>query len=229
MRTGTTQKAAKPRPAARPRRSAWRERQREVLRADILAAASRVIAREGFSGTTISDVAREAGLAVGTLYNFYRNKEALYVQVLGRLFNEVRSAMNAVLESDLAPEQAVLALIDLRLRHFETHREVLRFFIEMPPHGRASMARSLPDNPRAWFPRYVEQVAEIFRRGVDAGRFRPADPLHLSLALEGYIMSFVRYWTIKESTAPLAGEVAGAGAAFLKMIRAEPPARESRA
>lgn len=229
MRTGTNKKAAKPRPAARPRRRAWRERRREAVRADILAAASRVIAREGFGGTTIGDVAREAGLAVGTLYNFYRNKQALYVQVLGHLFNEVRSAMTAVLDADLPPEQAVLALIDLRLRHFETHREVLRFFIEMPPHGRASMARSLPDNPRAWFPRYIERVADIFRRGVDAGLFRSADPLHLSLALEGYIMSFVRYWTIKESTTPLAGEVAGAGAAFLEMIRADATAREARA
>lgn len=49
----------------------------DPLREQLLAAAARVFAREGYSGTKIQDIVREAGLSTGAVYGRFRNKEHL--------------------------------------------------------------------------------------------------------------------------------------------------------
>lgn len=54
-------------------------------RAQILAAASRVFARQGFHRTTVREVAREAGVADGTIYLYFASKRDLLLALLGQL------------------------------------------------------------------------------------------------------------------------------------------------
>jgi TetR/AcrR family fatty acid metabolism transcriptional regulator len=56
-----------------------------VRREHLLDAATRVFAAKGFNGATIRDVARAAGVADGTIYNYFANKEALLFDVFDRL------------------------------------------------------------------------------------------------------------------------------------------------
>ena len=49
----------------------------ETKRSAILAAAKRLFAKQGFHGTSISDLARETDLPVGSIYTYFENKEAL--------------------------------------------------------------------------------------------------------------------------------------------------------
>lgn len=66
-----------PKTRAAPRQPFDPERQ-----AEILGAALRVFARKGFHRTTVRDIAREAGLADGTIYNHFENKSALLLALL---------------------------------------------------------------------------------------------------------------------------------------------------
>ena len=54
-----------------------KERERNLRREEILAAAERVFAQKGIISTTIDDIAREAELGKGTLYNYFPSKEAI--------------------------------------------------------------------------------------------------------------------------------------------------------
>src|SRR5438034_6569134 len=54
-------------------------------RAQILEAASRVFARKGFHRTTVREVAREAGIADGTIYLYFASKQELLLALLGQL------------------------------------------------------------------------------------------------------------------------------------------------
>lgn len=56
-------------------------------RNQILDAATRVFARKGFHAATIKDIAGEAGIAHGTIYNYFENKTALIMGIFDR-FNE---------------------------------------------------------------------------------------------------------------------------------------------
>jgi len=46
--------------------------------------ALRLFIRQGYHGTSIRDVAREAGISIGNIYNYYPTKEALYVSLVKR-------------------------------------------------------------------------------------------------------------------------------------------------
>ncbi len=54
-------------------------------RKQILDASAKVFAEKGFHPTTIKDVAREAGIADGTIYNYFENKTALMLGLLDRM------------------------------------------------------------------------------------------------------------------------------------------------
>src|SRR5436305_14297060 len=61
-------------------------------RNQILDAATKVFAAKGFHPTTIRDIAREAGIADGTIYNYFENKTALMLGILDRLNESDRRA-----------------------------------------------------------------------------------------------------------------------------------------
>ncbi len=54
-------------------------------RNQILDAATKVFAAKGFHPTTIKDIAREAGIADGTTYNYFENKTALMLGIFDRM------------------------------------------------------------------------------------------------------------------------------------------------
>ena len=64
---------------ARTDSASYEDRRRQILRA-----ATRVFAQSGYTGTRVSDIAREAGIAYGLVYHYFENKEA----ILNSLFQE---------------------------------------------------------------------------------------------------------------------------------------------
>ena len=54
-------------------------------RNQILDAATKVFAEKGFHPATIKDIARQAGIAEGTIYNYFENKPALMLGILDRM------------------------------------------------------------------------------------------------------------------------------------------------
>src|SRR5215210_7611723 len=61
-------------------------------REQILGAAPRVFAEKGFSRATTREVAREAGVSEGTIYNYFEDKEALLMAIIDRLNETERRA-----------------------------------------------------------------------------------------------------------------------------------------
>ncbi len=54
-------------------------------RNQIIESAIAIIAQKGFQRTTIKDIAQHAGIADGTIYNYFANKEALLFSIMERL------------------------------------------------------------------------------------------------------------------------------------------------
>ena len=72
------------------------------------AAALRVFTRQGYHGTSVRDIAREAGVSIGNLYNYYRTKEALFVAVVKRYetrIEELRQKAIGPIEDAFSPRE----------------------------------------------------------------------------------------------------------------------------
>jgi AcrR family transcriptional regulator len=62
----------------------------EARRNQILDAAAKVFAAKGFHPTTIRDIAREAGIGDGTIYNYFENKTALLLGIFDRMRDSIQ-------------------------------------------------------------------------------------------------------------------------------------------
>ena len=107
----------------------------------ILAATARVLIKRGFDGLTTNGVAEAAGVSIGSLYQYFPNKEAL----VASLIEFHVEAMNASILSELTRvaqlpmAQAVRAVIELTIRAHGIEPELHRVLTEQVPRvGRMS-------------------------------------------------------------------------------------------
>lgn len=209
------------------KRLSRRDRERERHRQEILQAGERVFVREGYHAATVEAIAREAEFGIGTIYNFFQSKEDLYTRVVEKIAQNFMGNFEEKVLSRADPEEAIAALIELRLTHFEDHRGFFRVFFETVPGSRLDPARAFPDNCAGLYDRYTEAVTEVFRRGISEQVFDETDPFYLALCLDGIINAFVSYWSKREPTEPLAVRVEKMKREFLGRIK-RPPRDEQR-
>jgi len=81
---------------ATPAAKGKREQNKLANRTAILDAARKCFLKQGYDAVTIRDVVRETGLAAGTFYNYFTDKDTLFRAVLEARINEVNEAMHAV-------------------------------------------------------------------------------------------------------------------------------------
>lgn len=74
---------------------------REAVRDRLLEATRRCLTRKGYEGTTVRDIAGEAGVSIGTLYNYFASKEDLIEALSEHVLGGDLSALGAV--EDLVP------------------------------------------------------------------------------------------------------------------------------
>ncbi len=68
-------------------------------KANIIGAAILVFAQKGYAATRIIDVAREAGIGKGTIYEYFSSKEDLFFSVFQQVMQETEIKMAAAVES----------------------------------------------------------------------------------------------------------------------------------
>ena len=194
---------------ARPRRSAaLRAQAREVYRDAILEAAERVFARSGVAGTRVSEVAAEAGLATGTLYNYFQSRDQLLISLIERrgeeLVASIRSAASAAQVADAQGAGAARALLEALVRatfrHFEAHRGLFSVFAGaagISGKQMASISRRGCDVHQS----YQRAFTEVFEQAAAGGVVRRDVPIPVLVGfLTGAIHGVVRTWAQQGGT-----------------------------
>ena len=160
------------RPPARPR-PRWRRRA-EARPAEILEAALTVFSARGFAAAKLDDVAKEAGVSKGTLYLYFKSKEALFEAMAMEL---MRVPVLAQLETIAKAETATEGL-----------KQLIQFMTRMLDDPRRSALPKLiiaesagfPELARIWLKTVIQPVrkrlVELIEAGIARGEFRAVDP-----------------------------------------------------
>jgi AcrR family transcriptional regulator len=94
----------------------------EGLREAILEAAYRVFGARGFSGTTVKEIAAEAGVAPGSIYTYFRDKEDLFCFTVRRGWNQFLAEIRRIVASEGLPRLRLAGILDYS---FEVLRDAL--------------------------------------------------------------------------------------------------------
>ncbi|MBP7867923.1 MAG: TetR/AcrR family transcriptional regulator [Acidobacteria bacterium] len=115
-----------------------RQREAENRRKDILDAARKLFWENGFSGTSIPGIAREAELAPGTLYLYFPGKEALYVELLLEGYAILHARLAAAARRRGSPRNRALAVLDVFLgfaREYPAYYDIIFFLVQRERSG----------------------------------------------------------------------------------------------
>jgi AcrR family transcriptional regulator len=122
-----------------------RARFKETVNEAILDAAEQVSAEVGVAATSLQAVAKRAGVAVGTIYNHFEDREELFAAVFARRREELLAALDGVArtKNGTAFEGQLEAFVHGVFAFFDAHRAFLRLALESPfpktpPKGKAA-------------------------------------------------------------------------------------------
>ena len=146
-----------------------RSRRRTDTRQRLFEAAVELIAEQGFSATTVEDIALRAKVAKGTVYYNFKSKNDLFEELLrhgiGLLTDEFRTAV-----AGLAPREAVAALVRAELDYIRRYRAFAQLLLsEMWRTNREWQQTLVLLREQA-----IGVIAETVQAGVDSGDL-PAD------------------------------------------------------
>ena len=146
-----------------------KDRERERHRNEILDAAEAIFVRNGYEAATVEEIAKQAEFAVGTLYLFFKGKDELYGCVIQRIAQDFMDQFEKRILSLENAEDALAALIELRLTHFDEHRAFFRLVFGTSPGGGVDPVRYLPPQCVELHTRYIEAVTRLFQQGHRTG------------------------------------------------------------
>ena len=112
-------------------RKGARAARRDERRAAILAAALEEFAARGFAATRLDDVARRAGVAKGTIYLHFRDKESLFQELVRSMLSPLVGTIEAAALRDLPIRAVVETIVDVFVNEiYGTRRkDVIRLII----------------------------------------------------------------------------------------------------
>lgn len=160
-------------------------------RRQILDAAIRVFARQGFHSTRVSDIADEAGVAYGLVYHYFKSKD----EVLNELFTERWSLLLAAIgETDsegISPRAKLEAVAGFIVDSYRHDPELMKVIIVEVTRAANSFGRThLPEIRRAY-----DSIANIVAEGQKAGDFRrDIDADFASMSFYGAIEQLLSGW-----------------------------------
>lgn len=133
----------------------------------ILEAAIRIFARNGFFSSTISQIAKEAGVADGTIYLYFKNKDDILLQFFSYKAKEIFDGFwQAVAEGKNSVEK-LRNLVKSHLAAFQSDIDMAMVF-QSETKGNHQMRDQLNEMTR----KYLSALGDILEQGQDEGIFR---------------------------------------------------------
>lgn len=144
--------------------------QADDKRARLLAAALNLFEARGFDGVAVPEIARAAGVAVGTVYRYFATKEALVNALYRQWKGAYNDAVLAPLDPGLTPRDAFATYWHRMMGFAQAHPRAARF-MDLHHHGAYLDAES-----KALSKIYARAAGEFVREARAAGALRDLEP-----------------------------------------------------
>jgi AcrR family transcriptional regulator len=164
-------------PSARPTKQ-------EVLtayrRAELLESARRVFGQSGFEKATMDAIARQADVAKGTVYLYYRSKRDIYDAAFTGCLTELEAVTRARVAAASSLQDAIRIFIATRVEYFQQRPDFFRMYL-------AEFGRSVASRRRSNWRQLVQRQTAILHhaiaRAVARREIRPVNAVATALAI----------------------------------------------
>ena len=154
----------------------------------LLTQAKKLFSEKGYHNLTVSEIVESLGIARGTFYLYFRNKDEIYRKVLEKLVEEISSCLKVVPKENPIEQikENLKAVLELSLRD----RELARLIVYHPYRLNPEFDAVLEE----FFLRVEFLIRKAIARGKEAGIIKDCDERVISSAIVGGFL-----WTIKRA------------------------------
>lgn len=170
---------------------------KEEKKAFIANCALKVFRQKGFSETTVEEIAFEAGIGKGTVYEYYKSKEEIVLKIFDDFFNSEEEKLETVKSIDTNAKEGIKKLLQSSFGRLEFYSEVIPVYFEF---WSSSTGRALGLNKKmsGRFEKIAIQVYKYLQKGKKNGEFsRTIDSRALSAifvsSMDGLILYYALY------------------------------------
>jgi TetR/AcrR family fatty acid metabolism transcriptional regulator len=183
----------------------------------ILKAAIKVFAKNGFYATRVSEIAKAAGVADGTIYLYFKNKDDVLITIFEEGITRLLTILRDVAESREPFENRITRIIELQLGLLEEQRDLA----EVITVNLRQSSRLLKQYATPLFMQYIDVIAGVVREGQEEGTFRrDLNPRVVARSLFGALDAILLTWALGEGDPPaLRKAAAHCASLFLEGLR----------
>jgi len=179
--------------SARPRGKKTARGREGDKRERILRGATKVFARKGFYATKVSEVAKAAGVADGTIYLYFKSKDDLLVSLFEDRIMLLLQTLERALGERNTPEERLRCVIEMQLGLLEGERDLA----EVITVNLRQSTRLMKQYAAPKFLLYLETIARVIAEGQRAGAFRPdLSPHTVARTIFGALDGITMTWAL---------------------------------
>ncbi|WP_095109405.1 TetR/AcrR family transcriptional regulator [Pseudomonas sp. Irchel 3E20] len=142
----------------------------EKTRENILQEAIVEFVQQGLSGARVDAIAERIHTSKRMIYYYFGSKEQLYIEVLEKVYGDIRNTEGALNLSQLGPLEAIRRLVEFTFDHHDHHTDFVRIVSVENIHHAEYVKQS--DAIKAMNHSMLTALGEVLARGVEQGVFR---------------------------------------------------------
>ena len=162
---------------------------KDKKRQEILLAALRVFSRTGLKDARMIEIAREAGIGKGTIYEYFRSRDEMVLEAFSFIMEQMNAEIRRVFERSLTPEQKLIGMFEATYRALsEYDRDFLDIFVDFWAEGIRGTNKDGPHiNLASIYHEYRQVMVAVLVEGIELGEFRAMDTTAVASALMAVI------------------------------------------
>ena len=172
---------------------------KEVKKLEILHAAMKVFAHKGILNTKMIDIANEARVGKGTIYEYFRSKDEIFITAYQYVFTEANNNLTEALQTTSDPVKKLELVLNITFDSFMGHSgEFAAIMMDFWAEGVRRKDSKVLDafNLKGVYTEYRALVSSILQEGIKKGIFRDMDVNLVSSAFLGTLDGLALQWII---------------------------------
>jgi TetR/AcrR family transcriptional regulator len=134
--------------------------------------------------------------SVGTLYNFFKNKEEVYYTLILEKIDLLQAIVSEEVSRHPAGLSQIRALIEAYLNFYQENQWFFLTFIQEKSYLDMSLGASAGEELKKKYRTFIHFVAKVMAQAIQKEDIQSFDPIELGLFLVGMLKSFFFHWTL---------------------------------
>jgi len=173
----------------------------EERKEQITEAATNVFLRQGFDKARMDDIAAEANLSKGTLYLYFKSKDAIITHLLDRLFE--REFSDLVLQEDASrpASEKLIFFTDKFISDIHNWSRIIPIMYEFL--GRLFRQSTVQKAFKKYMRYYLDVITPIIQQGIDEGEFKANSAEDVAITIGAIFEGMSLLWVYDSETIDL--------------------------